>query len=87
MVVTVNLNLPVKTVPDLIAYGKANPGKLSYAVDATSGFGVATGRLLNKRGQIGMVEIPYRSSPQDGSGHHGWNHTANGRLHATGRRQ
>jgi len=64
MVVTVNLNLPVKTVPELIAHGKANPGKLSYAVDATSGFGVAAGRLLNKRGQIGMVEIPYRSSPQ-----------------------
>jgi tripartite-type tricarboxylate transporter receptor subunit TctC len=64
MVVTVNLDLPVKTVPELIAHGKANPGKLSYAVDATSGFGVAAGRLLNKRGQIGMVEIPYRSSPQ-----------------------
>ena len=64
MVVTVNLDLPVKTVPELIAYGKANSGKLSYAVDATSGFGVAAGRLLNKRGQIGMVEIPYRSSPQ-----------------------
>jgi tripartite-type tricarboxylate transporter receptor subunit TctC len=64
MVITVNPDLPVKTVPELIAYGKANPGKLSYAVDATSGFGVAAGRLLNKRGQIGMVEIPYRSSPQ-----------------------
>jgi tripartite-type tricarboxylate transporter receptor subunit TctC len=64
MVITVNPDLPVKTVPELIAHGKANPGKLSYAVDATSGFGVAAGRLLNKRGQIGMVEIPYRSSPQ-----------------------
>jgi tripartite-type tricarboxylate transporter receptor subunit TctC len=64
MVVTVNPSLPVKTIPELIAYGKANPGKLSYAVDATSGFGVAVGRLLNKRGQIGMVEVPYRSSPQ-----------------------
>jgi len=64
IMVTVNPDLPVKTVPELIAYGKANPGKLSYAVDATAGFGVATGRLLNKRGQIGMVEIPYRSSPQ-----------------------
>jgi len=64
MVVTVNPDLPAKTIPELIAYGKANPGKLSYAVDATSGFGVAAGRLLNKRGQIGMVEIPYRSSPQ-----------------------
>ncbi|MFL6799263.1 MAG: Bug family tripartite tricarboxylate transporter substrate binding protein [Xanthobacteraceae bacterium] len=64
MVVTVNPDLPIKTVPELIAYGQSNPGKLSYAVDATSGFGVAAGRLLNKRGQIGMVEVPYRSSPQ-----------------------
>jgi tripartite-type tricarboxylate transporter receptor subunit TctC len=64
MVVTVNPDLPVKTIPELIAYGKANPGKLSYAADATSGFGTAVGRLLNKRGQIGMVEILYRSSPQ-----------------------
>jgi tripartite-type tricarboxylate transporter receptor subunit TctC len=64
MVVTVNPDLPVKTIPELIAYGKANPGKLSYAVDATSGFGVAAARMLNKRGGIGMVEIPYRSSPQ-----------------------
>jgi tripartite-type tricarboxylate transporter receptor subunit TctC len=64
MVVTVNLDLPVKTIPELIAYGKTNPGKLSYAVDATSGYGVAAARLLNKRGGIGMVEIPYRSSPQ-----------------------
>jgi tripartite-type tricarboxylate transporter receptor subunit TctC len=64
MVVTVNPDLPVRTIPELIAYGKANPGKLSYAVDATAGFGVAAGRLLNKLGQIGMVEIPYRSSPQ-----------------------
>jgi tripartite-type tricarboxylate transporter receptor subunit TctC len=64
MMVTVNPNVPAATVPELISYGKANPGKLSYAVDATAGLGVVTGRLLNKRGQIGMVEVPYRSSPQ-----------------------
>src|SRR5262249_34129784 len=32
--------------------------------DATSGYGVVIGKLLNKRGGIGMVEIPYRSTPQ-----------------------
>jgi len=64
MMVTVNPGVPVETLPELIAYGKAHPGKLSYAVDATAGLGVVTGRLLNKRGQIGMVEVPYRSSPQ-----------------------
>jgi tripartite-type tricarboxylate transporter receptor subunit TctC len=64
MVVSVNPELPVKTIPDLIAYGKANPGKLSYAVDASGGLAIVAGKLLNKRGQIGMVEVPYRSSPQ-----------------------
>lgn len=57
-------DLPVKTLPELIAYGKANPGKLSYGVDATSGYGIVVGRLLNKRAAIGMVEVPYRSTPQ-----------------------
>ncbi len=64
IVVSVNPDLPVKTIAELIAYGKANPGKLSYAVDASGGFAIATARLLNKRGGIGMVEVPYRSSPQ-----------------------
>ena len=64
VVVSVYPELPVKTLPELIAYGKAQPGKLSYAVDATSGLGVVVGRLLNKRGGIGMVEVPYRTTAQ-----------------------
>src|SRR5262245_33549304 len=63
-VVSVNPDLPVKSLPELIAYGKAQPGKLSYGVDATSGYGVVVGRLLNKRGGIGMVEVPYRATGQ-----------------------
>lgn len=64
MVVSVNPGLPVKSIPELIAYGKNNPGKLSYAVDASGGLAIVAGRLLNKRGQIGMTEVSYRSSPQ-----------------------
>jgi tripartite-type tricarboxylate transporter receptor subunit TctC len=63
-VVSVNPELPVKSLQELIAYGKAQPGKLSYGVDATSGYGVVVGRLLNKRGAIGMVEVPYRTTGQ-----------------------
>ena len=54
----------MKSLPELIAYGKAEPGKLSYGVDATSGYGVVVGRLMNKRGGIGMVEVPYRATGQ-----------------------
>jgi tripartite-type tricarboxylate transporter receptor subunit TctC len=61
---SVNVDLPVKTVPELIAYAKANPGKLSYAVDVTAGAAPICARLFNKRGELGMVEIPYRSAAQ-----------------------
>jgi tripartite-type tricarboxylate transporter receptor subunit TctC len=64
IVVSVNPELPIKSIAELIAYGKANPSKLSYAVDASGGLAIVTGKLLNKRGGIGMVEVPYRSSPQ-----------------------
>ncbi len=63
-VVSVNKDLPVNSIAELIAYGKAHPGELSIGIDATSGFGLVTGRLLNKRGAIGMTEVPYRATPQ-----------------------
>ena len=63
-VVSVNPDLPVKTLPDLIALARASPGKLSYAVDATSGYSVVAGQLLNKQAEMEMVEIPYKATPQ-----------------------
>ena len=61
---SVNIDLPVKTVAELIAYAKAHPGKLSYAVDVTAGAAPIAARLFNKRGELGMVEVPYRSAAQ-----------------------
>jgi len=61
---SVNVDLPVATVAGLIAYAKASPGKLSYAVDVTAGAAPIAARLLNKRANLGMVEVPYRSAAQ-----------------------
>jgi tripartite-type tricarboxylate transporter receptor subunit TctC len=61
---TVPASLPVNTVPELIAYAKANPGKVSYGVDATSGLGIVAARLFNKRAETGMTEVAYGATPQ-----------------------
>jgi tripartite-type tricarboxylate transporter receptor subunit TctC len=61
---SVNAELPVKSVAELIAYGKAHPGKLSYALDITVTAAQVSARLLNKRAGLDMVEVPYRSPPQ-----------------------
>lgn len=61
-VLTVNNDLPVKTVQELIDYAKVNPGKLSYGTpNSTSLVTTETIMYLTK---IGMAQIPYKSSPQ-----------------------
>ncbi len=63
-ILSINAEMPIKTAPELIAYAKANPGKLSYAVDVTAGAAPVCARLFNKRAGTGMVEVPYRSAAQ-----------------------
>jgi tripartite-type tricarboxylate transporter receptor subunit TctC len=63
-ILSVNAEVPVKSLPELIAYAKANPGKLSYAVDVTAGAAPIIARLFNKRAELGLVEVPYRSASQ-----------------------
>ena len=63
---TVNAELPVNSLPDFIAYTKANRGKLSIAFDTTAGAAAFAARLLNKRADLGLTEVPYRSAAQMG---------------------
>lgn len=63
-IVSVHKSMPVQNLAELIKYVKANPGKVSYGVDATAGAGVFTGRLLNRRAQLDMAEVPYRNAAQ-----------------------
>jgi len=59
-VVEVNPSLEVKTLPELIAYAKANPGKLSFA---SAGIGTAShlaGQLFNVMTGANLTHVPYR---------------------------
>jgi len=58
-VLEVNPSLPVKTVPELIAYAKANAGKLSYA---SAGIGTAShlaGEMFNGMTGVNIQHVPY----------------------------
>jgi tripartite-type tricarboxylate transporter receptor subunit TctC len=59
-VMDINPSLPAKTVPEFIAYAKANPGKISMA-SAGAGTGPhLTGELLKMAAGIEMAHVPYR---------------------------
>jgi len=60
MVILVHPSVPAGTVPELIAYAKASPGKVNMA---SAGFGSAphmAGELFNMMAGVNMVHVPYR---------------------------
>jgi tripartite-type tricarboxylate transporter receptor subunit TctC len=59
-VVVVNPSLPVKTIPELIAYAKANPGKLNMASSGNGSTIHMSGELFKMLTGINMVHVPYR---------------------------
>jgi len=59
-VVTVNPAVPASTVPELIAYAKANPGKINYASVGNGSPAHLSIELLKMMTGINMVHVPYR---------------------------
>jgi tripartite-type tricarboxylate transporter receptor subunit TctC len=62
LVIVVHPSVPVQTLPEFIAYAKANPGKINYA---SVGSGAATnvaGELFKQMAGVNLVNVPYRSS-------------------------
>ena len=63
-ILVTNPKFPVKSVPELIAYAKANPGKLNYS---TPGIGTPPhliGEMLKLRTGVDIVHVPYKSGGQ-----------------------
>jgi tripartite-type tricarboxylate transporter receptor subunit TctC len=63
LVMLVNPAVPAKTVPEFIAYGKANPGKLNMASDGIGSSGDVAGELFKMMAGVDMTTVPYRGAP------------------------
>lgn len=61
-VLTVHNSLPVKSVAELIAYGKANPGKLNHGSPGLGSTGHLSAELFKSAVGLQMTHIPYKGS-------------------------
>jgi tripartite-type tricarboxylate transporter receptor subunit TctC len=57
----VNPEVPARTVAELIAYAKANPGKLTYASGSSSA--IVSGATFAHNAGLDLLHVPYKSSP------------------------
>jgi tripartite-type tricarboxylate transporter receptor subunit TctC len=62
LVLEVNPAVPVKTIPEFIAYAKANPGKLNMASAGNGNSTHVSGELFKMMTGINLLHVPYRGS-------------------------
>ena len=62
LVLIVSPELPVKSVAELVAYGKANPGKLSFASSGNGGAPHFSGELFKSMTGLDLTHVPYKGS-------------------------
>jgi tripartite-type tricarboxylate transporter receptor subunit TctC len=60
LVMVVHPSVPAQTVPEFVAYAKANPGKLSYGSGGVGGISHITPELFKMMAGVDMVHVPYR---------------------------
>src|SRR3984893_4785404 len=62
--VLANPAVPAKSLAELVAYAKAEPGKLAFATDGPKNFSGLIAAWLNKRAGIEIAQVPYATMPQ-----------------------
>jgi tripartite-type tricarboxylate transporter receptor subunit TctC len=63
LVMEVSPSFPARTVPEFIAYAKANPGKINMASGGTGNSTHVTGELFKMMAGVNLLHVPYRGSP------------------------
>jgi tripartite-type tricarboxylate transporter receptor subunit TctC len=61
-VLTVHPSLPVNNLSELLAYAKANPGKISYGSSGSGSITHLAGELLKSEAKIDMLHVPYKGA-------------------------
>jgi len=61
-IMLVNQSFPAKTIPEFIAYAKANPGKISMASAGIGSTGHLAGELMKMMAAVDFVHVPYRGN-------------------------
>jgi tripartite-type tricarboxylate transporter receptor subunit TctC len=62
-VMELNPSVPAKTVPEFVAYAKANSGKINMASGGIGAIGHVAGELFNMMAGVDLVHVPYRGNP------------------------
>lgn len=60
--VAINKNLPITDIKSLIAYAKAHPGKMTFAVGSIGSAGHLSTELLKRSGNIEYMVVPYKGT-------------------------
>jgi tripartite-type tricarboxylate transporter receptor subunit TctC len=63
-VIDLNPSLPAKTIPEFIAYAKANPGKVNMASSGNGTSQHLSGELFKMMTGVNLIHVPYRGAPQ-----------------------
>ena len=61
-ILLINPSLPLKNLKELIAYAKANPGKLTYASAGTGTASYLAGEMFKQEAGVEITHVPYRGS-------------------------
>ena len=63
-ILEINPSVPARTVAELVAYAKQNPGKLNFGSAGTGGSAHLAGEMFRQMAGIDMVHVPYKGMPR-----------------------
>ena len=64
IIVVVNAGVPVRTIPELLAHAKANPGKLTFASGGNGSISHLLGEYFKSMANVDMLHVPYKGDAQ-----------------------